>query len=737
MADNTIAQAYVQILPTTEGIQSQLTEQLGGEAASAGMSAGGAFSGAFSRALGGIADFAKSVVNVGMNFDAEMSKVQAISGASSDAMEQLREKAEDMGAKTKFSASEAAQAFQYMAMAGWKDADMLNGIEGIMNLAAASGENLATTSDIVTDALTAFGLTAADSGHFADILAAASSNANTNVYMMGETFKYVAPVAGALNASAEDVAEAVGLMANSGIKASQAGTSLRSIMTRIATDAGASSKSLGALGILTEELGVDFYDTEGNVRDFSDVLDDAREAWQSLSAEDAATFAKKIAGEEGISAWLAMMNTAPEDLAKLRGAILDCDGAAEQMANTMQDNLAGDITTFNSALEGFKIALSEQITPILREFVQFGTDGLRSLTDQIGPFTTVVASLTAGFIAYKTVTLATTVAENGLAIAQAALNAVMSLNPIGLIIAGISALVAAFVYLWNTNEEFREFWIQTWEDIKKFFIDSWSAIKDFFVNDIPETYNTIVDYLGSLPEKARQWGNNIGQNLINGLEEQKANLDNTVRNLGDALNNYLERTSDRTPTLGRYMLTQLANGMSQGLPGLYDLYKRIRDAFFETIKSLVSLARQWGRDLIQNFISGIRDRWNSLRDTVSNTAQTVRNFIGFSEPEEGPLSDFHTFPRDMMQLFGEGIEQNEDLVTSPIKRVFALRDLITSAPSQILRDNPQRAADQGSGRPIILQATIVNEMDGEQLSRKTYQIYLDESNRHGVSLVNA
>ena len=174
-----------------------------------------------------------AAVKTGADFDSSMSQVAAVSGATGDDFDKLREKAREMGAKTKFSASEAADAMNYMAMAGWKTEDMLNGIEGIMNLAAASGEDLATTSDIVTDALTAFGLTAADSGHFADILAAASSNANTNVSMMGETFKYCAPVAGALGFSAEDTAEAIGLMANSGIKASQAGTALRTIMNNL------------------------------------------------------------------------------------------------------------------------------------------------------------------------------------------------------------------------------------------------------------------------------------------------------------------------------------------------------------------------------------------------------------------------------------------------------------------------------------------------------------------------
>ena len=225
----------------------------------------------------------------------------------------------------------------------------------------------------------------------------------------------------------------------------------------------------------------------------------------------------------------------------------------------------------------------------------------------------------------------------------------------------------------------------------------------------------------------------IGQGLINSGPMIVQAGDQLMAELGAAILKYAIDAVDWAGDLISNFADSILDHASTAVASATQLGDRIKDSFF----SLTDRARNWGRDLIQNFISGIRDRWNNLKDTVSNTAQTVRNYIGFSEPEEGPLSDFHTFPRDMMQLFGEGIEQNEDLVTSPIKRVFDLRDLITGAPSQILRDNPQRTADQGSGRPIILQATIVNEMDGEQLSRKTYQIYLDESNRHGVSLVNA
>ena len=200
-------------------------------------------------------------VKTAADFDTAMSQVGAVSGATGKDLDALRDKAREMGSKTKFSASEAAEAMNYMAMAGWKTSDMLSGIEGIMNLAAASGEDLASTSDIVTDALTAFGLTAADSGHFADILAAASSNANTNVSMMGETFKYCAPIAGALGFSAEDTAEAIGLMGNAGIKSTQAGTALRTIMSNLSGEVKICGNSIGEVTIATTNA-------DGSMRDF-------------------------------------------------------------------------------------------------------------------------------------------------------------------------------------------------------------------------------------------------------------------------------------------------------------------------------------------------------------------------------------------------------------------------------------------------------------------------------------
>lgn len=276
---------------------------------------------AISAAIDAAKSLASYSIEVGKNFESSMAKVAAVSGATGEELDKLTEKAKEMGATTQFSASEAADAMNYMAMAGWKTEDMLGGISGIMDLAAASGADLATTSDIVTDALTGMGYGAEDAGHLADVMAAAASNANTNVEMMGATFKYAAPIVGSLGYSMEDTAIATGLMANAGIKAEQAGTSLRSILTRLSTDAGASSKSLGALGTLTQELGVEFYNADGTTRELNDVLKEARAAWGDLSAEQQTSYAKIIAGQNAMSGWLAIMNAADADVEKLSSAI--------------------------------------------------------------------------------------------------------------------------------------------------------------------------------------------------------------------------------------------------------------------------------------------------------------------------------------------------------------------------------------------------------------------------------
>lgn len=326
-----------------------------------------------STALAGVAGYS---IKVGSSFEASMSKVQAVSGASNEQLQRLSDKAKEMGATTKFSATEAADAMNYMAMAGWKTEDMLNGIDGIMNLAAASGEDLATTSDIVTDALTAFGLTAQDSTHFADVLAAASSNANTNVSMMGETFKYVAPVAGSLGYSAEDCAVAIGLMANSGIKASQSGTALRSMFSRLAKPSKEVKEAM-------EKLNISLTDSHGNMKSLDTLMGDLRNSLSGLSESEKAEMASSLAGQEAMSGLLAIVNASDADFNKLKDAIYGADGASAKMAETMQDNLQGKITITKSTIEGLGIKIYEEIEDPMKEAAEGTTDSVEQISSAL------------------------------------------------------------------------------------------------------------------------------------------------------------------------------------------------------------------------------------------------------------------------------------------------------------------------------------------------------------------
>ena len=321
-----------------------------------------------------IAGLGGAAIKIGSDFESGMSKVAAISGASGQELEKLTEKAKEMGSTTKFSATESAAAFEYMAMAGWKTEDMRNGIEGIMSLAAASGEDLATTSDIVTDALTAFGMKASDAGHFSDVLAQASSNANTNVGMMGETFKYVAPVAGALGYTAEDTALAIGLMANAGIKGSSAGTALRSMMSRL-------TKPTKEVQNAMNRLGISLTDDNGKMKSLNEVMTDLRNGFNGLSEAEAAELASSLAGQEAMSGLLAIVNASDDDFKKLERSIYNCDGAAARMAETMSDNLQGQITILKSGVEGLAISLYENMQAPCMEIVKTAQEMIQELQE--------------------------------------------------------------------------------------------------------------------------------------------------------------------------------------------------------------------------------------------------------------------------------------------------------------------------------------------------------------------
>lgn len=318
-----------------------------------------------------------AAVKTAADFESGMSKVQSICGANSEDMGKLTEKAKEMGAKTKFSASESADAFSYMAMAGWKTKDMLNGIEGTMYLAGATGEDLAQTSDIVTDSLSAFGLKAKDTNRFVDVLAKTASSSNTDVGKMGESFKYVAPAAGALGYSVEDTAKALGLMANSGIKASQAGTSLNSWLTRMAKPTKESQAAM-------DKLGISLTDKNGKMKSFGQITKETRTAFAGLTKSEKAQYAAMLAGKTGMSGLLAVVNSSDKDFNKLSKSIDNSSGAAKKMYDVANNNLKGGITVLKSTIESIAIKFGQKLMPIVKKgtnYIQKLANKFNSLSD--------------------------------------------------------------------------------------------------------------------------------------------------------------------------------------------------------------------------------------------------------------------------------------------------------------------------------------------------------------------
>jgi TP901 family phage tail tape measure protein len=526
-----------------------------------------------------------AAVKAGADFEAAMSEVQAISGASGDELTALKEKAKDMGATTKFSASESAEALKYMAMAGWDTQQMLDGLEGVMNLAAASGEDLATVSDIVTDAMTAFGMKASESSKFADLLAKTSSSANTNVSMLGESFKYVAPVFGSLGYSAEDAALALGLMANAGIKSSQAGTTLRSAITRLAqpTDDAA---------MLLEQLNIQVTDAKGNMLPFSNVMDQLRNSFSKLTTEQQAQYAATIFGQEAMSGMLAIINASESDYQKLAQAVNSYDGVAKKMADTMQNNLQGQLTILKSQLEGVAIQISEILIPVISKIVNKiseWVDWFASLDENtqktiltvaglvaaIGPLLIVIGKISLGissiitlFGGFTAASGAAAAAAGGATAATGGLGAALAAltSPVGIAIAaiaGIAAIAVLVIKNWDKVKEFfttllsaikskfettvnaiGSFLSNSWETIKNTVLDKWNSIKNFVLDTVDAIKNSVPAAFESMKNK-----------IANVWEKVKGVIKTPLNAIISTINSFIEKLNglkipDWVPVVG-------------------------------------------------------------------------------------------------------------------------------------------------------------------------------------------
>ena len=472
---------------------------------------------------GAIAGIAK----VGTEFEKSMSNVQAISGATADDMKLLENKAREMGKQTIFSASESADALSYMALAGWKTKDMLEGLPGILNLASAGNTDLATTSDIVTDALTAFGKTAEDSTKLADIMAATMANSNTNIEMLGNSFKYIASLAGAMNYTMEDTSLALGLMANSGIKADQAGTSLRMMFTRLASPPDTCATAM-------EKLGISLTDSTGKMKPMRDVIQDLRKAFSGLNEEQKAEYASAIAGKNALSGMLALVNSTDEDFNKLAGAIDNSSGSAQQMADIMNQSTSNQLKIMWSEVQELGLQLAESLLPVVKGLIGAMTSvaqWLQTLNPGVKNTILVVLGLVAGLTpVLLLVAKIITAIQVVIPIITAVGGAIgFLMNPITLIIGGIGLLIGAFAWLWNHCEAFRNFWINIWENIKMKFAVTVESVKAFF--------RGLINFFTGIPGELKEIGSNMIKGLIDGVNGMKDKAVGAVKNVGKNLLN--------------------------------------------------------------------------------------------------------------------------------------------------------------------------------------------------------
>lgn len=627
-----------------------------------------------------------AAVKTAADFDEAMSKVGSVSGAVGDELDELRDKAREMGASTKFSATEAAEAMNYMAMAGWKTGDMLDGIEGIMNLAAASGEELATTSDIVTDALTAFGLTAADAGHFADVLAAASSSANTNVSMMGETFKYCAPIAGSLGFSVEDTAQAIGLMANAGIKSSQAGTSLRAIMTTLSGEAKICTESFGELTVRTSN-------TDGSMRDLSDILRDCRVIFRDLSESEKAAAAEALVGTNAMSGFLALMNAGKGDIDKLSMSIENCDGKSSEMAETMQDNLTGQLTILKSQLQELAISFGELLMPVIRDIVtriQQFVDRLNSMSDAkkklvvqiaavvaaIGPALMIVGKLiSAGGVLVKGIGRAQkafgalqaallanssiggvltqaigkatgSIQGMGSAISSAIAPLLKMAAPVLPVVAAVAAavgvLVAAFKHLWETNEEFRTKMIEIWEGIK--------AKVNGFVQGVRERLEEIgIDFETVITAVQMIW-DGFCQLLVPVFEGVWAQIANALGAVLDVLLGVLD-----------VFIGLFTGNWEQCFKGVQEIFHAVGQFLVTTLQNMGDMLMGL-LDVICGFFGTTwEETWSGIEQFFTDTWSNITGF--FQDIAGSIVTSWKDGWNNIVQFFEEGIPQFiEDVV---------------------------------------------------------------------------
>ena len=603
----------------------------------------------------GVTALGTAAVSTAANFESSMSQVQATMGITKDAMstvngesvntmDTLSALAKKMGSETAFSASECAEALNYLALAGYDTQQMCDTLPTVLNLAAAGGIDLAAASDMVTDAMSALGMGVDEAGTMVDQMAKTASTTNTSVAQLGEGILTIGATAKTVKGGTAELNTALGILANNGIKGAEGGTHLRNVILSLQNP---TDKAAACM----EQLGLDVYDSEGNMRSLNDILGDLNTSMDGMTAAEKSNIIGQIFNKTDLSSVNALLANTGTTWDDLQQSIIDSGGAAQQMADTQLDNLQGQITILKSALEGLAISFGELLMPAIKMivgWVQQFVDWLNGMDEGTKKVITTVALLAAalgpvliviGKVVSAVGTIMTIIPKvagviNTVKTAFAALNTTMLANPIFLIIAAITALVAAFIYLWNTNEDFRQFWINLWENVKEVAIAVWEAIKNFFTaaweaisSTAQAVWNGIKDFFSGLWEGIKTIFTTVVEAIktvvttyFNIYKTVITTVLNAIKTVFTTVWNGIKTVVTTVVTAIQTFITTAWNAIKNTVTTVLNAIKTVITTVWNAIKAAVTAVVNG----IKNTISSV---WNGIKSTVSNVVNSIKNTV--------------------------------------------------------------------------------------------------------------
>ena len=725
-----------------------------------------------------------AAVTTAANFESSMSQVQAtmgitkesmstLDGQSVNTMDALSNLAQEMGASTAFSATECAEALNYLALAGYDTQEMADTLPTVLNLAAAGGIDLASASDMVTDAMSALGMKTSEADKMVDQMAKTASTTNTSVAQLGEGILTIGATAKSVKGGTAELNTALGILANNGIKGAEGGTHLRNIILSLQNP---TDKAAGSL----KQLGVSVYDSEGNMRSMNDILGDLNKSMDGMTSEEKANIISTIFNKTDLSSVNALLANTGNTWDELQASIENSGGAAGQMADTQLDNLQGQLTLLKSALEGLAISFGQLLMPAIKTivgWVQKFVDWLNGMDEGTKKVVVTIALLAAalgpvliivGKVISAVGTIMTVVPKIAGAIkvvkgAFAALNTTMLANPIVLIIAAIAALVAAFIYLWNNCDGFRQFWINLWENVKQVAVAVWEGLKTFFAsawqaisatasavwggiksffsmiwNGIKTIFSTVVEVIKTIITTYFNIYKTIITTVFNAIKTVITTVWNGIKTVittvVTGIQTFLSTAWNTIKTVVTTVVNEIKTAVSTAFNAMWtgitttigNIVNTIKTGFNTAVNFIKNLAKSsvtWGSDIIEGIVNGIKKCIGKVKDAVSNVASTIKSYLHFSVPDKGPLTDYESWMPDFMGGLADGIEKSRGLVTEQINRLadtMNLKDAIPDMEAGINATISGNGGSAGEGTTVKLNQPIM--LDGRTITTLVSQI---------------